>query len=131
MINDRPIPQAALPDRRRRRQQPARRATATARSCTTRGILYAPDYVINAGGLINVYNELDGYNRERAMRMARGIYANLGASSRSPSATAIPTYMAADRLAEERISAIGRIKQSHQGALADRPFMTLREVKNR
>ena len=49
---------------------------ATARRSHERGILYAPDYVINAGGLINVYNELDGYNRERAMRMARGIYAN-------------------------------------------------------
>ena len=42
-----------------------------------RGILYAPDYVINAGGLINVYNELIGYNREVAMRTARGIYASM------------------------------------------------------
>ena len=43
-----------------------------------RGILYAPDFVINAGGLINVYNELlGGYNRERALRMTRGIYLNL------------------------------------------------------
>ena len=38
-----------------------------------RGILYAPDFVGNAGGLINVYNELQGYNRDTAMRMARGI----------------------------------------------------------
>ena len=35
-----------------------------------RGILYAPDFVGNAGGLINVYNELIGYNQERAMRAA-------------------------------------------------------------
>ncbi|HVO30076.1 MAG TPA: Glu/Leu/Phe/Val dehydrogenase, partial [bacterium] len=42
-----------------------------------KGILYAPDYVINAGGLINVYNELEGYNRERALRMTRGIFYNL------------------------------------------------------
>jgi leucine dehydrogenase len=42
-----------------------------------RGILYAPDFVGNAGGLINVYNELVGYNREVALRMARGIYANM------------------------------------------------------
>ena len=33
--------------------------------------------MVNAGGLINVYNELVGYNREVAMRMARGIYANM------------------------------------------------------
>ena len=40
-----------------------------------RGILYAPDFVINAGGLVNVYNELLGaYNRERALRMTRSIY---------------------------------------------------------
>ena len=42
----------------------------TAGRCTSAGILYAPDYVINAGGLINVYNELEGYNRER--RAAHG-----------------------------------------------------------
>ena len=37
-----------------------------ARELLHKGILYAPDYAINAGGLINVYNELDDYNRERA-----------------------------------------------------------------
>jgi leucine dehydrogenase len=72
-----------------------------------RGILYAPDYVINAGGLINVYNELIGYNREVAMRTARGIYGNMGRLFDIARAQSIPTYVAADRLAEERI---GRIK---------------------
>jgi len=72
-----------------------------------RGILYAPDYVINAGGLINVYNELIGYNREVAMRLARGIYGNMARLFEISRAQSIPTYMAADRLAEERI---GRIK---------------------
>lgn len=74
-----------------------------------RGILYAPDYVINAGGLINVYNELVGYQRDVAMRMARAIYGNmvrLFAISRSES---LPTYLAADRLAEERIARIKAI----------------------
>ena len=48
------------------------------RELNERGILYAPDFVINAGGLINVYNELTGnYNQERALRMTRGIYLNL------------------------------------------------------
>ena len=72
-----------------------------------RGILYAPDYVINAGGLINVYNELIGYNREVAMRTARGIYGNMVRLFDIARAQSIPTYVAADRLAEERI---GRIK---------------------
>jgi leucine dehydrogenase len=44
---------------------------------TKRGILYAPDYAVNAGGVMNVALELDGYNRERAMRMMRTIYHNL------------------------------------------------------
>ncbi|HEX5755765.1 MAG TPA: Glu/Leu/Phe/Val dehydrogenase dimerization domain-containing protein, partial [Arenimonas sp.] len=39
-----------------------------------RGVLYAPDYAVNAGGLMNVSLEIDGYNRERAMRMMRTIY---------------------------------------------------------
>ena len=43
-----------------------------------RGILYAPDYAVNAGGVMNVSLEIDGYNRERAMRMMRTIYHNLG-----------------------------------------------------
>ena len=68
-----------------------------------RGILYAPDYVINAGGLINVYNELVGYNREVAMRMARGIFANMARLFEISRTQSIPTYMAADRLAEQRI----------------------------
>jgi leucine dehydrogenase len=72
-----------------------------------RGVLYAPDYVINAGGLINVYNELVGYNREVAMRMARGIFANMARLFEISRAQSIPTYLAADRLAEERI---GRVK---------------------
>lgn len=38
------------------------------------GILYAPDFVVNAGGIINVYYELEGYNRERAMTHAEKIY---------------------------------------------------------
>ena len=42
-----------------------------------RGILYAPDYAVNAGGVMNVSLEIDGYNRERAMRMMRTIYHNL------------------------------------------------------
>jgi leucine dehydrogenase len=41
---------------------------------TEKGILYAPDYVINAGGLINVAKELEGYNREDALNRVKSIY---------------------------------------------------------
>ncbi|WP_242164431.1 Glu/Leu/Phe/Val dehydrogenase dimerization domain-containing protein [Lysobacter sp. M15] len=75
-----------------------------------RGIVYAPDYAVNAGGVMNVALELDGYNRERAMRMMRTIYHNLARIYEISERDRIPTYKAADRLAEERIGAIGKLK---------------------
>jgi leucine dehydrogenase len=75
-----------------------------------RGILYAPDYAVNAGGVMNVSLEIDGYNRERAMRMMRTIYHNLARIYEISERDGIPTYKAADRLAEERILAIGKLK---------------------
>ncbi len=47
------------------------------------GIVYAPDYVINAGGVINVADELDGYNRERALKRVEGIYGTIGTNFRN------------------------------------------------
>ncbi|MGP4080987.1 branched-chain amino acid dehydrogenase [Pseudalkalibacillus sp. R45] len=67
------------------------------------GIAYAPDYVINAGGVINVADELYGYNRERAMKKVETIYDNIASVFEVSKRDNIPTYMAADRLAEERI----------------------------
>ncbi len=75
-----------------------------------RGILYAPDYAVNAGGVMNVSLEIDGYNRERAMRMMRTIYHNLTRIFEIAERDVIPTYRAADRLAEERIEIIGKLK---------------------
>lgn len=70
------------------------------------GIIYAPDYVINAGGVINVADELYGYNRERAMKRVETIYDNLSKIFRISKEENIPTYLAADRLAEERLARI-------------------------
>ena len=75
-----------------------------------RGILYAPDYAVNAGGVMNVSLEIDGYNRERALRMMRTIYYNLGRIFEIAKRDGIPTYKAADRMAEERIATIGKLK---------------------
>ena len=81
-----------------------------------REILYAPDFVINAGGLINVYNELTGeYNQDRALRMTRGIYLNLMRVFEISKSEKLPTYVAADRMAEERIATIKRLGVRHWG----------------
>jgi leucine dehydrogenase len=77
------------------------------------GILYAPDYVVNAGGIINVYYELEGYNRERAMAHAEKIYETTFNLFQLAKREGIPTYMAANRLAEQRIEAIARINALH------------------
>ena len=75
-----------------------------------RGILYAPDYVVNAGGVMNVSLELDGYNRERAMRLIRSIHSNLGKVFDHAEQHGCTPQQAADRIAEQRLVAIGKLK---------------------
>lgn len=77
-----------------------------------RGILYAPDYVINAGGLINVYGELNGWNQEQSMRKAGEIFSTLVNLFDLSREEGIPTYKAADRIAQQRIEAVGRIQRT-------------------
>lgn len=76
-----------------------------------KGILYAPDYVINAGGLINVYNELEGYNRERALKQASGIYDILKNVISISKRDNVPTEVASKKLADERINAVSNAKR--------------------
>lgn len=80
-----------------------------------KGILYAPDYAINAGGLINVYNELEGYSQERAVQQAKGIYDTILRIFSISKNENIPTYEASNRLAEQRINAISRMKTIYAG----------------
>lgn len=75
-----------------------------------KGILYAPDFVVNAGGLINVYSELNGYNRERALSQAENIYNTTLKIFEISKDKKIPTYQAANQLAEKRVSDIGKLK---------------------
>jgi leucine dehydrogenase len=77
-----------------------------------RGVLYAPDYVINAGGLINVYGELKGWSGEQAMRKAGEIYTTLLGLFELAEEEGLPTYRAADRIAELRIAEVGRIQKT-------------------
>ena len=73
-----------------------------------RGIVYAPDYVINAGGLINVYQELEGYSRERSERITRGIYYNLKNVFQLAAKHKINTDKAAEIMVEERLKKLRR-----------------------
>ena len=75
-----------------------------------RNILFAPDYVINAGGLINVYNELEGYNRDRAFSQAEAIYDILMDIFNKSEKEGVPTDVASDLKAEERIDKIASLK---------------------
>jgi leucine dehydrogenase len=74
-----------------------------------RGILYAPDYVINAGGLISVYGEVQGWTRERAMRQAGEIHSTLLRLFELSRQQDLPPHEAADRLAEERIAGVAAL----------------------
>jgi leucine dehydrogenase len=75
------------------------------------GILYAPDYVINGGGLIQVADELsnDIYSEERVMKKCEGIYTQLLNIFKTAEEKDIPTYLAADHLVEERIKSLAVI----------------------
>ena len=77
-----------------------------------RSIIYAPDYVINGGGLINVNAELQGWSLERARAKAGEIYDALLRVFEISRDERIPTYRAADRLAEERIAAVAKVRQN-------------------
>jgi leucine dehydrogenase len=68
-----------------------------------KGIVYAPDYVINAGGVINVFFELTGYDEEKSKERARNIYNVILEVMRLSKEQDIPTNKAAQQVAEERI----------------------------
>jgi leucine dehydrogenase len=71
-----------------------------------KGIFYAPDYVINAGGVINVAEELQGYDEQNVINKVNGIYDLLDHVFGLSKEHNIPTYLAADKMAEDRIKAM-------------------------
>lgn len=91
------------------------------------GILYAPDYVANAGGLMNVFVELEGYSSERAFDKTKQVYDSMMQVFKIAKEKNIATNLAADQLAEHRLRMIGGIRQHHMGRMA-RPFSTLKEI---
>jgi leucine dehydrogenase len=76
-----------------------------------KGMLYAPDYLVNAGGIINCYWEIIGYNRNAALAQAEQIYQTTLDIYKKSSEDKIPTYLAANQMAEARIAAVGEMKK--------------------
>lgn len=81
-----------------------------ARQLGESGVLYAPDYIVNAGGVINIAEELLGYNRERAYANVRRIFETTRAVIATAREEGITTAAAADRVAERRIRDVGRLR---------------------
>ena len=77
------------------------------------GVLYAPDYVVNAGGVINIAAELErgGYHRERAYANVRRIFDTTTTVIETAEREGIATAHAADRLAEQRIESLGGVQR--------------------
>jgi valine dehydrogenase (NAD+) len=75
-----------------------------------RGIVYAPDYLVNAGGVIQVADELHGFSFERAEAKAAQILATTRQILVAADADGVPPAVAADRLAERRIAEVGRLR---------------------
>jgi leucine dehydrogenase len=76
-----------------------------------RGILYAPDFIINAGGVIQVIDEIQGYNAERVRMKTERIYDRLLSIFETAKRENILPLEAANRYAESRIQAIQKIRR--------------------
>ena len=78
-----------------------------------RGILYAPDYCVNSGGVIQVADELEGFSFERAQQRAAGIFETTRRVFELAKADGVTPADAADRLAERRMREVGRLRGIH------------------
>lgn len=78
-----------------------------------KGILFAPDYVINAGGIINCYSELQGFSKRRTMQLTENIYEATRNVLKLSKAENISTIEAANKIAEKRIADIRKVKSTY------------------
>jgi valine dehydrogenase (NAD+) len=76
-----------------------------------RGIVYAPDYCVNAGGVIQVADELEGFDFDRAKARAAKIYDTTLSVLERATADGVSPSAAADRVAEQRMREVGRLRQ--------------------
>jgi valine dehydrogenase (NAD+) len=79
------------------------------------GILYTPDYVVNAGGVIQVADEIEGFNFDRAKLRATGIFETTRRILRLADDEGVPPAVAADQLAERRMAEVGRLRSIYLG----------------
>jgi leucine dehydrogenase len=77
------------------------------------GIVYAPDFVINSGGLINVYSEYNGYVREIAMSQTEKIYDTILDVNRMASELGLNNQIAAIKHAEKRINDMRLVRSTY------------------
>jgi len=88
-----------------------------AKAVEDKGILYGPDYLVNAGGLINVYAEIQGWPAERSLRKAGEIYNTLLRILELAESEGMTSAEAADRVAEDRMSEVGYLHRTELGCL--------------
>jgi leucine dehydrogenase len=87
-----------------------RKETVHGKMVMDKGIVYAPDFAINAGGVINCYSEVEGLTSEWAMSKAEEIYNTIENIVKRSSSEGVPTYQIANKMAEERIESVGKVK---------------------
>jgi leucine dehydrogenase len=85
-----------------------------------RGILYAPDYLVNGGGVMSVYLEFEGWTAEKATKMVNGIFEKTLEVFKLSEEQNIPVYKATDMIAEKRIASIKAMKGTFLGHTAPR-----------
>ncbi|MBM9467956.1 Glu/Leu/Phe/Val dehydrogenase [Nakamurella leprariae] len=82
----------------------------------SKGVLYAPDYCVNAGGVIQIADEVHGFDFERAKVRATGIFDTTLRVLETAASTGLTTAATADRLAEERMAGVSRLRSIDRGA---------------
>jgi len=92
-----------------------------AKAVEAKGILYGPDYLVNAGGLINVYAEIEGWPAQRSKRKAGEIYNTLLRILELAEADSITTAAASDKVAEHRMEEVRYLHRTELGALVYSP----------
>jgi valine dehydrogenase (NAD+) len=80
------------------------------------GIVYAPDYLVNSGGVIQVADELHGFSFDRAKARAEQIFTTTRQILAAADKDGVPPAVAADRLAERRIAEVGRLRGIYLGS---------------
>ncbi len=89
---------------------------ADAKRLAACGIVYAPDFVVNAGGIINIAEEIRGYSWERAARHLDAIEDTVTRVLNISDENGLTTHQAAVEMAEERIAAVGSLRRRSRGS---------------